>query len=265
MFEDNVHSIRLGCCVSDPGLVTAIRGSADYCELPVASLLMAADLEAVRERLDEAGCPALAANVFLPGALKVVGPEVDGARVDAYLAEAAGRLERLGIDRVVFGSGQARAIPDGFDRARALDQLEAFVRRAAARLAEHGVTVAIEPLRRAESNVLNSVREAAGFVRERGLAPARVLADLYHMREEGEDLDALDECADLLAHAHLAGRERRPPAEGDDDVGAFLARLEAVGYGGACSIECRWDDFATQAPASLAYLRALGARRRSIG
>lgn len=259
MFDNNVRSIRLGCCVGDPNLVSAIREAADYCELPVASVVMAGDVDAIRERLDDGGCPAMAANVFLPGGLKVTGPEVDDARVDAYVAEAAARLERLGVDRVVFGSGQARAIPEGFERARALDQLEAFVRRAAARLGEHGVTLVIEPLRTAESNVFNSVRETAAFVRERGLAPARVLADLYHMREEGEGLDALDECADLLAHTHVAGQGRRPPAGGDDDVHEFLVRLERLGYGGACSIECRWADFASEAPAALAYLRGSGA------
>jgi D-psicose/D-tagatose/L-ribulose 3-epimerase len=260
LFDTNVRSIRLGCCIGDPALAGVIRGAADYCELPVASVVMAGDVEDLGRRLAEAGCPPAAANVFLPGGLKIVGAEVDEARVDAYVAEGAARLERLRVRRLVFGSGQARAIPDGFDRARALDQLEAFVRRAAARMDEHGVTLVIEPLRRAESNVFNSVGEAAAFVRERGLAPARVLADLYHMREEGEGLDALDGGADLLAHTHVAGRERRPPGPGDDDVGAFLQRLNAAGYDGACSIECRWEDFATQAPAALAFLREEAAR-----
>lgn len=255
MFEHNVRSIRLGCCIGDPALADVIRGAADYCELPVASLVMSDDVEAVGRRLEEAGCSAIAANVFLPGELKIVGAEVDDARVDAYVAEAASRLERLGVRRLVFGSGRARAIPDGFERARALDQLEALVRRAAARMDQHGVTLVIEPLRAAESNVFNTVGEAAAFVRERGLAPARVLADLYHMREEGEGLDALPAAADLLAHTHVAGQERRPPGPGDDDVGGFLRRLHAMGYDGACSIECRWDDFGAQAPAALTYLR----------
>lgn len=255
MFEANVRWIRLGCCISDPALAGVIGDVADYCELPVASVVMPGDVEAIGRRLEEAGCAAVAANVLLPGELKVVGAEVDEARVDAYVAEAAGRLERLGVRRVVFGSGRARAIPDGFERARALDQLEAFVRRAAARMDQHGVTLVIEPLRAAESNVLNTVGEAAAFVRERGLAPARVLADLYHMREEAEGLDALDAAADLLAHTHVAGRERRPPGPGDDDVGDFLRRLHAAGYEGGCSIECRWDDFGAQAPAALVHLR----------
>ena len=122
------------------------------------------------------------------------------------------------------------------------------------------MVLAVEPLRRAESNVLNSVREAAAFVRERGIADARVLADLYHMQEEGEDLGALDDSADLLAHTHVADSGRTPPGQGDWDLEGFLERLRTVGYTGACSIECIWSDFAAEAPAAVAHMRSVAER-----
>src|SRR5438105_14571736 len=258
LFERNVHTISLGCCVADEAQLTVIEQTgADYSEPPVASVVMAPVFDRLGPRLTSSRCPARAANVFLPGDLPVVGPAVDQARVDAYVGEATARLGRLGVGVLVFGSGRARAIPDGFDRARALDQLEAFTRHASAVAAAHGVTLVIEPLRRAESNVFNSVREAAAFVRDRGLSETRVLADLYHMQEEGEELGALDDSADLLSHVHVADSGRRPPGQGDWDLPAFLERLRTIGYTGACSIECLWKDFAAEAPDAVAHLRAV--------
>jgi sugar phosphate isomerase/epimerase len=261
LFERNVRQLPLGCCVADDVQLAVIEPTgADYAEPPVASAVMSAGFDSLRPRLETSPTPARAANVFLPGDLPVVGPAVDQARIEAYVSEAMARLAGLGVRVLVFGSGKARSIPDGFDRARALDQLEAFTRLAAGTALANGVVLAVEPLRRAESNVLNSVREAAAFVRERGIADARVLADLYHMQEEGEDLGALDDSADLLAHTHVADSGRTPPGQGDWDLEGFLERLRTVGYTGACSIECIWSDFAAEAPAAVAHMRSVAER-----
>ncbi len=261
LFEHNVRQLPLGCCVADEIQLAVIEPTgADYSEPPVASAVMGPRFDVLRPRLEASTTPARAANVFLPGDLPVVGPAVDQARVEAYVAEAVARLGGLGVRVLVFGSGRARSIPDGFDRAAALDQLEAFTRLAAAAALAQGVQLVIEPLRRAESNVFNSVREAGAFVRGRQIGDARVLADLYHMQEEGEDFGALDDCADLLAHTHVADSGRTPPGQGDWDLQGFLERLRAAGYAGACSIECIWSDFAAEAPAAVAHMRSVAER-----
>jgi sugar phosphate isomerase/epimerase len=77
--------------------------------------------------------------------------------------------------------------------------------------------------------------------------------------EEGEDLGAIDDAADLLSHAHVAdGTARRAPGRGDYDIAAFISHLDAGGYGGDVSIECGWDDFDAEVGPALATLR--GAR-----
>ncbi|MGH7910647.1 MAG: sugar phosphate isomerase/epimerase family protein [Candidatus Dormibacteraceae bacterium] len=203
-----------------------------------------------------------AANLFLPGDIVLTGATASPAAQDRYLAVCLRRMEGLGVKVLVFGSGRARAIPDGADRASALDQIEDFMRRAAARAAEHGVRLVLEPLRRQESNVFNSVREGAAFLRERHIEGFRLLADLYHMMDEGEDLGAIDDAADLLWHAHVAdGAARRAPGEGDYDIAAFLAHLHQSGYRGDVSIECGWDDFDREIGPALSALRSAGAGR----
>src|SRR5215472_2068249 len=251
--------MRLGCCISGDDQLAPLVGCADYCELPVAKALMESDdgFERLAGHLAAGPVPARACNVFLPATLKVVGPAVDAGALDGYVATALARMERLGAGVLVVGSGGARTVPDGFDHERALEQFAGFLRDVAVRAADHGVTVVLEPLRPAETNLLNTVSESAAFLRERDMGPARLLADLYHIREQGEAMDVLGDAADLLAHTHVAGVGRGGPAPDAEDLEPFLRALHDAGYAGDCSIECNWKNFAAEAPAALAHTRAV--------
>lgn len=252
--------LSVGCCVGgDPEEIAALHATdADYVELPVARALMATDsaFETLAARLAAAKLPVLAANVFLPPHLMVVGPAADPELLAAYTSSAVERAERLGIQVLVFGSGASRTAPAELSRERALDQLEAFLRRVQSEAERRGMALAIEPLESEVTNLLNTVRGTAAFVRERNLAGVGVVADLWHMERGGEDLEALTDAADLLRHAHVAAAGRLPPAQAEDGIEDFLRRLLELGYRGACSIECRWRDFAAEAPAAVARLRS---------
>lgn len=249
--------MRLGCCISGEDQLATLEGAADYCELPVARALMESDgdFERLAARLGESPVPALACNVFLPARLKVVGPDVAAGALAGYVTAALRRMERIGARTLVVGSGAARTVPDGFDRERALEQFAGFLRGVAEEAAGHGVTVVLEPLRPEETNLLNTVAESGAFLREHDTGPARLLADLYHMREQGESMDSLADR--LLAHVHVAGVGRGSPAPDAEDIGPFLRALHDAGYAGDCSIECNWKDFAAEAPAALDHMRSV--------
>jgi sugar phosphate isomerase/epimerase len=251
--------MRLGCCISADDQLPPLEGAADYCELPVARALMESDevFQRWAARMEGGPLPALACNVFLPPKLKVVGPEVDDAALAGYVATALERMERLGAGVLVVGSGGARAVPGGFDRGRALDQFAAFLRGVAVQAAGRGVTVVLEPLRPQETNLLNTVAESAAFLRERDMGPTRLLADLYHMREQGEAMDVLGETVDLLAHVHVAGVGRGAPAADATDLEPFLRALHDAGYAGDCSVECNWKDFAAEARGAMDHMRSV--------
>lgn len=251
--------MEIGCCVSLDRLALLDAAGADYAELSVASTVMAGasedDFAQVLEQTAGSRIKPRAYNVFLPGDLPAVGPAVDRERLEGYARTAFGRVRRLGGAMIVFGSGRSRSIPEGFSREAALDQLEDFLRWMPALAAEYGITIALEPLRRAESNVFNSLREGAAFIRGRGLGQVRLLADIYHMMEEDEPLVAIDECADLIVHAHAADSGRQAPGLGNYPLAEFFGRLRQNGYGGDCSIECQWTDFPGQVGPSLDFLR----------
>jgi sugar phosphate isomerase/epimerase len=254
--------MRLGCCISGEDQLGPLEGSADYCELPVARALMESDesFERLAARLITSPVPALACNVFLPARLKVVGPEVDQDALTGYVATALARMRQIGAAVLVVGSGAARTVPDGFDRDEALEQFAGFLRRVSVAAADRGVTVVLEPLRPEETNLLNTVAESAAFLRERDTGPARLLADLYHMREQRETMDAIGAAADLLAHVHVAGVGRGRPAPDAEDLEPFLRALHDAAYTGDCSIECSWKDFAAEAPGALDHTRSVARR-----
>ena len=101
--------------------------------------------------------PVRAFNVFLPGDLKITGPAVDWPAVQTYVDEALRRVHLIGAKTVVFGSGGARNVPEGFSFEEANEQLVRFLYIVASVAEVLGITVVIEPLNRLESNVINSV------------------------------------------------------------------------------------------------------------
>lgn len=252
--------MRLGCCVAPEEIAALAAAGGDYAELTVAGAVMGGDDGAfalLAETIAAAPIPVRAYNVFLPGDRRIVGPAVDRAWLEGYAATALDRIARLSGPGaiLVIGSGRSRSIPDGFPRADALDQLADFFALLGPLARERGIVVALEHLRRAESNVFTSLREGGDFIRARGLADTHLLADLYHLMEEDEPLDVLDDYADFLVHTHVADSGRLHPGTGTYPLADFFARLRALGYAGDCSIECRWTDFPAEIGPAMAELR----------
>jgi D-psicose/D-tagatose/L-ribulose 3-epimerase len=248
----------IGCCAALQDLeVLEATAGLDYIELPVARSLMctAGEFEGHRVRMRRSNLTARAANVFLPATLKVVGPEARPDELAEYAATAFDRACRIGVALVVFGSGASRMVPSGYHRDRALEEFEGAVRIASALASARGVTLAIEPLHSEETNLINTVAEAAAFVRDRRLDGVRVVADIWHMEREGEQLEVLDDAGALVAHAHVAADDRRAPGQASDRIDDFLRHLREARYSGACSIECRWTDLASELPAAVARVQ----------
>src|SRR5579875_915721 len=233
----------------------------DYYEPAVATGVMAEDrddFEANLGRWSVGGLEPRSANVFLPGDLKVVGPEVHPEKVQAYMGEALRRAKVLGIERIVFGSGKAREVPDGFPVQEAYRQLKQASRWAAeaAEQAGGGAVICLEHLRHQETNILNSLAEAGQMARELDLANVGLVVDIYHLMEEQEDFGVVGSVADKVAHVHVCGPDRHPPAAEDEKrLVALFDRLAAIGYRGRISIEASFADVESEAPAALGAVR----------
>ncbi|MDI9471057.1 MAG: TIM barrel protein, partial [Bacillota bacterium] len=139
----------------------------DYFEpaLSQVGALSAADWADWLTAARQAGLPALVMNVMLPGHFRLTGPDADHPAALTWLDAAFARAAQAGTTKIVFGSGGARNRPDGTDLATGLAQLTAFSRELATLAARHGLSIGLEALRSAESNILTTQAEAAAFVK----------------------------------------------------------------------------------------------------
>jgi sugar phosphate isomerase/epimerase len=249
--------VQLGWCapLEDADLIK--QAGFDYIEYPLAAqgLEDRTTFAAAMQTIAESPLPAAACNYFMPQDMRVVGPDVDVPRVKSYLAYAAELMGSARTRSCVFGAAWARNIPDGWERDRAEVQFLEALNWCADALQGTGVTLAIEPLYRKESNFINSVAEGAHFARLVNRAEIRVLADFFHMDEEDEPFETLIEHREWLAHVHLADTGRKNPGTGSYPYDRFFAALQEAGYDRLMSCECSVDDRQTGLRHSVNFLR----------
>jgi sugar phosphate isomerase/epimerase len=252
--------VKIGLCTSVDQAATLARAGFDYVEENVQSFLLPEEPEAAfapkLAAVQSAVLPVTAACCFLPGPLKCTGPAVDLGRIMRYADSAFRRARQAGIGIIVFGSGGSRQIPDGFNRATALDQFTALAQRLGPLAEQHGVTVVIEPLNAKECNFINSLAEGARIVEAAAHPRVRLLADIYHMLMDHEPAGEIITHGALIHHAHVAEREGRfAPGTGGEDFGPYLRALAKIGYRGSLNFECNWQHFPEQAAASVSGFR----------
>ena len=256
--------IEVGYCAPLAALESAKAAGFDYVELRTTEFagLGEAEFEEAAARVREVGLPTPVSNLFLPGSLKVTGPAVDPAAQMDYVTRAFTRAERLGITTIVFGSSGARNVPDGFSRDEAFRQLVDFGRRIAPVARAHGITVAIEPLRREESNIINTAREGLTLVEAIDDPNFQLMVDFYHLATEHEDPAIMRLAGSHLRHLHMANPSGRvfPLTRDEFAYEDFFATLRGLDYTGRISIEASSTDVATEGPVAIALLRGFFTR-----
>jgi sugar phosphate isomerase/epimerase len=192
--------------------------------------------------------PLFAVNVFIPGELKLVGPDVNETAVLDYANVILERCSRAGVTFVVFGSGGARRIPDGFDRATARQQFVSISKKLGDLARKHSVTIVLENLNSTETNFITTATEALSIVKDVDHPNFRLCVDIYHMLKENEPASVVEDTKRYIAHCDIAEKENRtPPGTKGDDFRPYLAALKKIGYQGKIILECRWDNLALQA------------------
>jgi sugar phosphate isomerase/epimerase len=253
------RQIQVGFCTPLANIDAAKLAGFDYVELAtseIAGLSDAAFEEAVAH-VRQAGISTPAANLFLPATVKVTGPAIDQEQQMAYVRKAFARLSRLGTQIVVFGSGGARMIPDGFPKDRAFQQLVDFGRRIAPEARARGITVAVEPLRHQETNIINSAAEGLDLVNAIGDPNFQLMIDFYHLASEKEDPAVVARAGAHIRHLHMANPDGRvfPRRWEEYDYAPFFAALRQIGYDKRISVEASTKDLPADAPLAIALLR----------
>ena len=235
----------------------------DYIEGHVTAVAAMEDeaFEALARKNDASPVKVEACCVLLPGSVRVTGPDVDPAQQAAYLDRAFARLERLGVGPVVFGSGGARRVPDGFDRAEAWHQMITFGRLLAEKASAHGLTAVMEPLNAKETNMINTQLDGIKLMEDVDRPGFDILSDFYHLYLAGEGRAEVAACGARLKHTHIANPIGRVAMKQSDgiDYDAFFAGLADCGYHGRLSIEGNIKDLRAELPEALELLRSKAA------
>ena len=206
--------------------------------------------------LKESRLPMEACNSFLPGNLKCVGISLMHEEILKFGETAFRRAQMAGVKTVVFGSGGARAIPEGFSREEAKKQFISLCKQLAPFAKKYDVVISLEPLNTKECNFINSVAEGGEIVQAVNHESFRLLADIYHMLMENESPSNLTKYGHLLYHTHIAEKTgRSAPGVNNEDFTPYFKALREAKYEGRMAIECSWKNLEEQAQAALSAMR----------
>lgn len=193
---------------------------------------------------------------FFPGDSKSVGKDIHHDAILQRADLAFQRAKECGSKNVVFGSGGSRRIPDGFDREQAKLQHIELSKKMAPLAEKYGITIAIEPLNRSETNFINSLAEGVEIIEAVNRPNFRLLCDIYHMAKDNEGPDQIIKYGKYITHCHIAEKKNRtPPGVEGDDFSPYLLALKKIKYKGGLSLECRWKDFDNEAKQGIEALK----------
>lgn len=166
-------------------------------------------------------------------------------------ASRAGAVLIIGLLR---GIVRPSVTPD-----QAMAWLVEALQRCCAQAERYGVRIALEPINRYETTLINTVAEGLALIERVGSANMGLLLDTFHMNiEEPIMEESIAACGERIYHFHVADSNRWHPGAGHLDFGSLLAALYNTGYDGYVSGEFMpMPDAATAAERGIAHLRGL--------
>lgn len=251
-------NIELGVCENVANFAKSEQYGFDYHEPSAAAVAALSDtaFAAFRDQVHASRIKCSSVNILFRGQ-KVVGPDVNLDAVMQYLDTTFERCRALGVEVVVWGSSGSRRVPEGYSRDVAWDQIKAFLARAGEVARAKNLVIGIEPLRKQESNIINTGAEALKLVHEVNHPRIKMIIDYYHMRIENEDPEIVRTAKDHIVHLHFANPAgRRWPHSPDEDpvYARFFQIVKEVGYKGGLSIEGT-GTYEADAAASMAFFK----------
>lgn len=199
------------------------------------------DFPQVRDALAARGLEPVVCGAFGPG--RDISSDDASARQGgfAYIRQLIDAAAVVGA-RIVCGpmysqTGKARLLPDDARRAERRRAASAL-RELADYAAERGVRLALEPLNRFETDMINTAQQGMDFLAEVDHPAVGLHLDTFHMHiEEKSSADAVRLAGDRLYHFHACENDRGIPGTGQVAWEAIAGALREIGYSGPVVIE----------------------------
>jgi len=188
-------------------------------------------------------------------------------RTTAFMQRLVELCAAMGGKYLVHGSPKQRSVPPGDTHATALARAQECLTAAASHAGRHGVVYCIEPLSTAETDLLNTVAQAADLVDAIGSPAFKTMIDCSAAGQvESEDVAALMRRwmpTGRIGHVQVNDPNRRGPGQGAMRFAPILEALremtDAGHYGGIVAVE-PFDyvpDGMGSAARAIGYLRGL--------
>jgi len=206
-----------------------------------------------REVLDGAGLGAVVVGAMGPGR-SLLARAGDVAATQDYLRSCMDAAVTLGSD-VVAGPFYAptgvtwRMTPE--ERTDAVRELRENLRPLADEAASRGIVLAIEPLNRYETSVLNTVEQSLDALEPLLRAGVGLALDTYHLNiEEKKPARAIRAAGSAIAHVQVCGSDRGAVGDDHTDWPELLRALDDAGYHATLGLESFTGENATIAVAA---------------
>lgn len=173
--------------------------------------------------------------------------------------------------------GKARQLPED-ERGREWDLAVSELKKVSAAAGERGLAIALEPINRFETDLVNTTADSLRMIRDIDHPAAKVMIDTFHMTIEESDIGAAIRAAGKdLIHVQVSENHRGVTGTGLTPWTSFRDALREIDYSGSIVIEsftpdnrdlagavCIWkrftptqDEFASR---GLAFLKQLFAQ-----
>lgn len=133
--------------------------------------------------------------------------------------------------------GKARMVPEE-QRKREWDLAVTNLSKVCKMAQSSGVSIALEPLNRFESDMVNTAEDVMRLVKDINHASAKVLLDGFHMTIEEKNIrEAINTVGDKLIHVQVSENHRGVPGTGLTPWTDIKEGLKDINYEGAVVIE----------------------------
>jgi D-psicose/D-tagatose/L-ribulose 3-epimerase len=199
------------------------------------------DVSAIRAKAAEANIGVTICGAFGPSRnLSAEDDAVRSAGLD-YLKRCVDFANGLGspfVSGPMYCAVGATQLLDKEAREKQWDRAVGSLRVAAAYAKDRGIQLAIEPLNRFETDLINTVDQGLRLVDDIGAPNVGLLLDTFHMNIEEKDIPgAIGRAAGRIVEFHASSNDRGTPGEDHLPWPRIAAALKGADYRGPIVIE----------------------------